>query len=90
MGFDARVNKAPDVKSPWDIAVQTLATHHFKSGPDVHERKTLAERFLNDSLHYMVSHLGKDEKTSKAALARDFSDPLNISAAMRKYQMGGL
>ena len=90
MGFDARVSRGPSVKSPWDTAVQNLAEHHFKAGRDPDERRTLAERFLKDSLHFMVNHQGKDEKTSKALLGKDFSDPLKISAAMRKYQMGGL
>lgn len=89
MAFDARVNKPADIKSPWEVATHNLAEHHFKSGRDMHERRTLAERFLNDTLHFMVNHQGKDEKTTKALLGREFSKPENITRAMRTYHMGG-
>lgn len=89
MVFDARVSKSTDIKSPWEIATNNLAEHHFKSGRDPQERKQLAARFLSDTLHFMVNHQGKDEKTSKALLGREFADPNNIPKAMRTYQMGG-
>jgi hypothetical protein len=75
----------PALKADWNTAVDTLATYHFRAGRHMGERKELAERFLKDTLNFQVAHLGKNEKTAKSELIRDFCQPENIRTAMRKY-----
>jgi hypothetical protein len=76
---------AGELKTDWNIAIEVLAENHFRQGRDMNERRQIAERHLNDVLHYQTAHLGKPVEQTKRDMARAYSDPDNLSRALRRY-----
>ena len=80
----------PQMKSDWEKAVDVLVKKHFTQGPTLAERARMAERYMNDILHHMTNHLGKNERTARREIEAGFSDPSKVDSTIRKYRGIGL
>lgn len=74
----------PQIEKDWNLAIETLMKHRFKSGIE-HTRRTQAISLLEDAVSDLITKKRVSEHEAQAEIAQAFKSPATLNDALRKY-----